>query len=87
MAVRKINFPNNGGKSQPCDVPRVETGAVQFGDDWPGYFIRGDNAMYISMQIEILNNHLKDTALPPMVDMALKFLISLKEDIQENTFQ
>lgn len=25
---------------------RVETGAVQFGDDWPGVFIRGDNAFY-----------------------------------------
>ena len=24
---------------------RVETGAVQFGDDWPGVFIRGDNAL------------------------------------------
>jgi len=24
---------------------RVETGVVQFGDDWPGVFIRGDNAM------------------------------------------
>lgn len=23
---------------------RVETGPVQFGDDWPGVFIRGDNA-------------------------------------------
>lgn len=24
--------------------PRVETGPVQFGDDWPGVFIRGDDA-------------------------------------------
>lgn len=23
---------------------RVETGVVQFGDDWPGVFIRGDHA-------------------------------------------
>jgi hypothetical protein len=23
---------------------RVETGAVQFSDDWPGIFIRGDDA-------------------------------------------
>lgn len=23
---------------------RVETGVVQFGNDWPGIFIRGDNA-------------------------------------------
>lgn len=25
---------------------RIHTGAVQFGDDWPGVFIRGDNALY-----------------------------------------
>jgi hypothetical protein len=24
---------------------RVPTGALQFGDDWPGVFIRGDEAM------------------------------------------
>lgn len=23
---------------------RVETGPIQFGEDWPGLFIRGDNA-------------------------------------------
>lgn len=27
---------------------RVETGVVQFGDDWPGVFIRGDDAFYLS---------------------------------------
>ncbi len=28
------------------DVKRPETGAMQFGDDWCGVFIRGDNAYY-----------------------------------------
>jgi len=32
---------------QPADLDRVETGPVQFGDDWPGVFIRGDNALTI----------------------------------------
>jgi hypothetical protein len=27
-----------------AQATRVETGPVQFGDDWPGVFIRGDNA-------------------------------------------
>jgi hypothetical protein len=27
------------------DGARAETGVVQFGSDWPGIFIRGDNAM------------------------------------------
>jgi hypothetical protein len=30
----------------PAVAERVETGAVRFGDDWPGTFIRGDNAAY-----------------------------------------
>lgn len=27
------------------NVKRVETGPLQIGDDWPGVFIRGDNAL------------------------------------------
>lgn len=29
----------------PSESNRVETGVVQFGEDWPGIFIRGDDAM------------------------------------------
>lgn len=32
-------------------MARIETGPIQFGDDWPGIFIRGDNAMYFSMEL------------------------------------
>jgi hypothetical protein len=28
----------------PAVEPRLETGPVQFGDDWPGLFLRGDYA-------------------------------------------
>jgi len=31
---------------------RVETGPVQFGDDWPGVFIRGDNAFGYAMALQ-----------------------------------
>jgi hypothetical protein len=30
---------------------RIETGAVQFGKDWPGLFIRGDNAAWLAFQL------------------------------------
>lgn len=33
---------------------RIETGVVQFGDDWPGIFIRGDTALYWSMLLRRL---------------------------------
>lgn len=36
------------------DGGRVETGAVQFGSDWPGLFIRGDTAAYLAMLIRSL---------------------------------
>lgn len=31
---------------------RVETGALEINDDWPGVFIRGDNAMHYAMSIK-----------------------------------
>jgi hypothetical protein len=34
---------------------RVETGPVQFGDeDWPGIFIRGDQALHFSFTLKAL---------------------------------
>jgi len=36
---------------QPANLERVETGAVQFGDDWPGVFIRGDTALFFSIAL------------------------------------
>lgn len=33
----------------PENMNRVETGVIQFGDDWPGVFIRGDNACHMAM--------------------------------------
>jgi hypothetical protein len=43
MSVRKL----------PALVERIETGPVQFGDDWPGVFIRGDNALWFAKCLEI----------------------------------
>lgn len=32
---------------------RVETGPTQFGDDWPGVFIRGDVAAYLATAVRL----------------------------------
>lgn len=40
--------------------PRVETGPVQFGDDWPGVFIRGDNAFFYARGLERLIRETED---------------------------
>lgn len=40
----------------PKQPERVETGVTQFGDDWPGLFIRGDDcagyALYLSNVVD-----------------------------------
>lgn len=36
-------------------VPRAETGPVQFGDDWPGMFIRGKHAFFYLKVCEALS--------------------------------
>ena len=82
MNVRKIDYPNTGGPhgdGQPN--PRVETGATQFGDDWPGYFIRGDNCLALMIDIERALN-----PDDPMHEFGKDSLKDLIEDFQENVF-
>lgn len=42
------------------DDPRIETGVLQFGEDWPGVFIRGDNAFAYAMALDGLLNGRND---------------------------
>jgi hypothetical protein len=44
----------------PLDLPRVETGAVRFGNDWPGLFIRGDEAHNLMLRIRQMTGALGD---------------------------
>lgn len=55
---------------------RVETGAVQFGEDWPGLFIRGDNCMGYMMHVMTLEHALADNK-EFHVQMALSSLRSI----------
>lgn len=54
---------------------RVETGAVQFNDDWPGLFIRGDNAAYYAMMLEMYL--LGDGAKDPIAAWHMNSLLRL----------
>lgn len=44
----------------PGVAERVETGPLQFGDDWPGVFIRGDNALAFSVGLAGLERHMPE---------------------------
>ena len=57
MALQKITadlseLPRKFGPDIPAG--RVETGALQINDDWPGIYVRGDNAAWHAMQSDIL---------------------------------
>lgn len=41
---------------------RVEIGVVQFDGDWPGVFIRGDEALALARQIEMARDRGVDPA-------------------------
>lgn len=43
----------------PAQKKRVETGAIRFGDDWPGLFVRGDDCMGLVASLSALDSWLK----------------------------
>lgn len=54
---------------------RIETGPVQFGDDWPGTFIRGDSAAYYAMTINTILEKYGDSMDPIMQRVPLNNLM------------
>jgi hypothetical protein len=66
-------------------VPRAETGVMQFEDDWPGVFIRGDNAFYFAMCLRNVYNKLIPLT-DPITLCGIQGLLSLLEnsDIRTN---
>lgn len=61
---------------------RVETGGIQFNDDWPGLFIRGDSCAALLLDIDCL---LKDDA-HPLCSYQLRTIKALiEEEVLYNT--
>ena len=57
---------------------RVETGPVQFNDDWPGVFIRGDNAGWLALCLEQYMKRVANGEKPDFTDeLALNELLFL----------
>jgi hypothetical protein len=52
---RHLEAQERGWQQAPSLVSgRPETGPMRFGDDWPGVFIRGDNAMMYAMTLRMM---------------------------------
>lgn len=47
----------------PAHPGRVETGPIQFGDDWPGVFIRGDRAGWLALKLGEAMSHIPEAQL------------------------
>lgn len=67
----------------PATVDRVETGAVQFGTDWPGLFIRGDNCAALGMSLHLLAPHIAKLSASEqiMIRSGLSSLGSIAKDV------
>lgn len=65
-------------------LDRVPSGAVQFGSDWPGLFLRGDHASKIAIGVRQLQKQL--ATAPPADTWAFRCLVELAELI-ENEIQ
>ena len=72
----------------PAVAERVETGTVQFGDDWPGVFLRGDYAGPMAFYLELMLERLEklDRAEQmkiigdPMIKLNLKGLVHVLQN-------
>lgn len=67
----------------PEQQVRVETGAIKFGEDWAGVFIRGDNAFLYGAH---LNHLIEMGVVPPYHVQAVTRLIELLQSAKEGTY-
>lgn len=74
-------MPNLTHIPRPDASPRVETGAIQFGSDWPGLFIRGDDAVFLVASIRQLAKGVQESK-DPDVGMALARVVEIAELIE-----
>jgi hypothetical protein len=68
----------------PDTADRIETGAVQFGNDWPGLFVRCDNALDVAMAIEAIERFVGNGGASAELDNALSSLRWIAEIVRRD---
>jgi hypothetical protein len=53
----------SGVERKMVETRRVETGRMQFGKDWPGVFIRGDDALSFANSLQTILNEVEPRAM------------------------
>jgi|GEM_PF-5263672 len=62
----------------PAQAVRVESGPIRFGDDWPGCFFRGDDALGLAFYLaSALERAKKKEGLDPVTEMQLNRLVKM----------
>ena len=74
-APKILQVPMRGGSGE------TPTGAIQFENDWPGLFIRGDQAIVLSSKIRGLQERLANH--PDVVVTAVLFELGKIADLVE----
>lgn len=72
-----MKTPDNTTLVPPLDK-RIETGPLQFGDDWPGVFFRGDDALFMAGYLALALQHVPDQAGFPVKQL----LMNLRDTLQ-----
>lgn len=67
----------------PGSSGQTPTGAIQFQDDWPGLFIRGDEAIFLSVRIRWLASRLEHYDDPAVIS-AIMHLNKLADIIERD---
>ena len=62
---------------------RMPTGAMQFGKDWPGLFIRGDDAIALALDIRRLQEKIKSTGNRALIN-SMSSLVELAEVVERD---
>jgi hypothetical protein len=75
--ITRIPFPDGSN--------RIETGAIQFRDDWPGLFVRGDTAIPVGVAIRDLQRRLGVHSDPAIRD-ALHLLDEIATIVEEGVW-
>jgi hypothetical protein len=74
--IKQIPFPGGSG--------RVPSGAIQFENDWPGLFLRGDNAIALRATILGLRQRLAthpDSTIGALLSQLQRIADIIEEDV------
>lgn len=74
--IRRLPAPDDG-------EGRVETGAVKFGDDWPGLFVRGDDAgpLFVAWQSVKARLTPRPRAVEVVLDPLRRIMDIIRDDV------